>query len=101
MTSEEKQRLVQEALKRGEAGRASLRDSADRLRAEMEERLLAEGVPASLLIYMRLAQERRFLPSRIARELIQVQSLPDGALPIYDRDPEVAAIVTDDPEAGS
>lgn len=102
MTPAEKQRLVEEVQKHQGAGRASLADSADRFREEVETKLLEEGVPASLLLYMRGVQEQRRLVHEVAGKLFPVQPLPDGALPIYDRDPEVASIITDDdPEAGS
>src|SRR5262245_66530929 len=108
MTPAEKQLLVQQVLKQaGQAldqhvGRAVLSESVERLREEIEAKLLAEGIPPSLLLYMRLASERRRLVHDAARKMFPVESLPDGALPIYDRDPEVASLVVDDaPAAGS
>ncbi len=38
--------------------------------------------------------------SAIGRNMITVEPMPPGALPIYNKDPGVAAIVTDEIEAG-
>lgn len=37
---------------------------------------------------------RRLDYSAVGRDLVQVEPLPMGALPIYDKDPDVAACVT-------
>lgn len=101
MTPAEKQQLVQEVVRRGDAGRTALRESGERLLQEIEGKLLEQGIPADLILYMRERREMRRAVSDIARKAFPVETLPDGALPIFERDLGVAAIVTDDPEAGS
>jgi len=43
---------------------------------------------------------RRLDYSAVGRDLVQVEPLPMGALPIYDKDPDVAAWVTGSSEGG-
>lgn len=80
-----------------------LREASEAL-LEIEAELVAQGVPESLLLYMRAVHRERWALRRamhdMARNSFPVEPLPDGALPVYDREPDVASLVTDDPEAG-
>jgi len=94
ISPEDAQRIVKQAL---EGRNPDLKKLGEGLRDEIEARLRADGVPEWMISYLRAVQEirARTRASALVHSLIQVDQLPDGALPIYDRDPDVAGLVTD------
>lgn len=85
-TPAELELIVKQAQEKG-PGLAGL---ADRIRTEVEAKLREEGVPEVILQLMRSAQAERAAYRNLARELFPVQQMPEGALPIYDKDPKVS-----------
>lgn len=94
-TQQEIQAVIEYASK---GGPHKLREWVDQMHAEIRADLEAKGVPPAVLDYMDARRRLRILTSQVARNIFQVEHLPDGALPIYDKDPEVAQIVIQDDE---
>jgi hypothetical protein len=98
LTPEEKQSIVEAALKNPRSEVFSKKHQMQML-AETNKRMLQEGVAVEVVAHMSAhAIGRMNQPSmmEIARKAFPVQELPMGALPIYDKDPEVAALVVPD-----
>lgn len=72
--------------------REPLRQSAIRLLAETNERMLAEGIPEEIVAIMSARAISRLMGlsmSEIGRKLFPIEELPPGALPYYSEpDPE-------------
>ena len=67
---------------------------------EVNQTLLDKGVPIRAVAEMSaIAVGRmnyRAAMNKALRNMIQIQPMPQGALPIYDRDLDVADIITDE-----
>ncbi len=88
--------IIQRALATEPEGRRFFKERAIQRLAEVTETLQAEGVPNDVLAILGANALSRILgpsPMDIARSLFPIESLPDGAIPVYDRDPDVAEMV--------
>jgi len=70
---------------------------------QIRERIISEYLMtatgrAKLHASMILPLRRSLDYTSIGRKVFHVEQLPQGALPIYDRDPEVASLVVGDPD---
>jgi hypothetical protein len=83
MTPEEKEQIIQQAL----ATRGFVFDGPKIARTLLEQ----EGVPSEVIDLveplMQARAEYRRACAEAGRNLFPVQPLPQGALPVYDRDP--------------
>lgn len=89
MTDAEKEAIIANALKH-QGGMEKLREAGAEVIRELHDRLRAEGWSDAEVQFMHsFMMSRRPLRnySEIARKLIDIQPLPAGAVPIYDREP--------------
>ncbi len=92
--------IINEAAERAKTGRNPLREMIDRAGAEADALAREYGLPEG---FIAIQQARRNRPSNldIIKACFPIQSLPDGAKPIYDRDPEVVDLVLKDSDEES
>lgn len=69
-------------------GQSVLGTLAHRLGGELDEKLRDAGLPEEYIQFMRKRRELRRSYTELARDMFPIQSLPDGAVPIYMRDPD-------------
>lgn len=89
---------------RNQHGRVRMKWADRRTRAEYETKLrmarLADAILSTSLFNRSYLCDRCGRPESIyqavARNAFKIEPMPPGALPIYDRDPDVASIVTGD-----
>jgi hypothetical protein len=92
----EKQAIVEAAL-RQPPPQDAFRQAALKMLAEVDAQMLVAGVDPAIVAHMSAHAFSKIQgPStmEIARSLIPIEPMPQGALPIYDRDPEVTDQVT-------
>jgi hypothetical protein len=82
------------------AAKAEREEQWRKEREEYEQSIAHLDGHARLAAVMGRMLKRRLDYSSIARSAIFVEPLPQGALPIYDRDPDVAGIVTGETPEG-
>lgn len=92
--------IIDAAADRAKTGRDPLREIIDRAGVEADALAREYGMSEE---FIAIQQARRNRPSNL--ELIKacfpIQSLPDGAKVIYDRDLGIAELVTKDPDGES
>jgi len=82
------ERIVQKATERPTL------NLGEHIRAEVEARLRAEGVPEEVLNFLSAVQRERALlrSTDLARRLFPIQELPPGAVPFYEHVAEEATV---------
>jgi len=69
---------------------------SEALRGKIEVDLREQGVDEAIIQYMSAVNRARALlrpTPALARSLFPIERLPDGALPTYDGDPDVAGLI--------